>query len=733
MIMSQGLVFHSITLIDFPFFKKQTFVLDSGHINLVLGQNFNGGGSSNPNGAGKSLFFSQIIEFITDEPIIGVKKDKIRRGTRILEFSKAGKRYKVTRSFTNGKEKIVVERNGKDLEIRELREAKDFVDKVIGLSKEELYTFVYLDSQVGHPLIHGDTAVRKNFFVSFFKQFGILATFRKLVSTQVDLCKTDLVRIEEANGRMQALKAKLPDVSIKKLKERVQELQEESNSLSVTIPELIRANDIREKYLAIRSKLQNLCLETKVNDLELVTSRRKELRSLGRELSQDQDLLDRYTEWSSSNAEYAKKLSELEEKLDLSVTIEELAKKLDRLSSTREEVKAVLRRLRGTVDSTTEELDTTKATIKKLEHRIKHLESDSGKCPTCGGDYIDTKAVTELKEAKALLKLELKSLASIEAKLEASELELDGAKDRLSKQLDRQIASLDLRCAGLNEYHSLKNSRAKPPAKPKRTQEQISIGLAGVDTVLDQLSSMIPMFELKTEWMTVGAETKSKLKTLDLAEINQQMLSISSKLASATVEYELAASVRAEIAELSDRIGDLNTKVEDLDALKVLEGAFSKKGIELILIKSLCSSLEQQVNKYSKLIFPEDYTFTFELDTNFSILVTRVHNSNAETSDVRKLSGAERKLFSLVLLISLLTFIPKSKRTNLLVLDEPTAAMGEDNKASLIRFLPVLQSIIPNIVVITPLDKQDYAVINPKVWTVQKKGLQSRIIEGGPK
>ena len=153
----------------------------------------------------------------------------------------------------------------------------------------------------------------------------------------------------------------------------------------------------------------------------------------------------------------------------------------------------------------------------------------------------------------------------------------------------------------------------------------------------------------------------------------------------------------------------------------------------MILIKSLCSSLEQQVNKYSKLILPEDYTFTFELDTNFSILVTRIHNSKAETSDVRKLSGAERKLFSLVLLISLLTFIPKSKRTNLLVLDEPTAAMGEDNKASLIRFLPVLQSIIPNIVVITPLDKQDYAVINPKVWTVQKRGLQSRIVEGGPR
>lgn len=732
MIMSQGLVFHSITLIDFPFFKKQTFVLDSGHINLVLGQNFNGGGSSNPNGAGKSLFFSQIIEFITDEPIIGVKKDKIRRGTRILEFSKAGKRYKVTRSFTNGKEKIIVERNGKDLQIRELREAKDLVDRVIGLSKEELYTFVYLDSQVGHPLIHGDTAVRKNFFVSFFKQFGILATFRKLVSTQVDLCKTDLVRIEEANGRMQTLKAKLPAVPIKKLKEKVMELQEESNSLSVTIPELIRANDVREKYLSIKGELRSLCLETRVETLEAVADKRKELRALGRELSQDQDKLDRYNEWVTSNTEHAKKLSELEKSLDLSISLDELTKKLEKLSKTKDEVQGNLRKLRSSVDLGKEELDNTQHLITRIEHKIKHLESESGKCPTCGGDYVDSNSVVELKKAKSSLRTEKTKSIELTATLDASSAELEALKERTSK-LGAKVSALESVCSSLSEYHALKNSVSRAPVKPKRSQDQINVGLSGVDIVLDQLSNMVHMFELKAEWMAVDIHTKARLRNLDLAEINQKMLSISSKLAAATVEYELAASVRADISEISDRIGELNSKVEDLDALKVLEGAFSKKGIELILIKSLCSSLEQQVNKYSKLIFPEDYTFTFELDTNFSILVTRVHNNNAETSDVRKLSGAERKLFSLVLLISLLTFIPKSKRTNLLVLDEPTAAMGEDNKASLIRFLPVLQSIIPNIVVITPLDKQDYAVINPKVWTVQKKGLQSRIVEGGPR
>lgn len=729
--MSQGLVFHSITLIDFPFFKKQTFVLDSGHINLVLGQNFNGGGSSNPNGAGKSLFFSQIIEFITDEPIIGVKKDKIRRGTRILEFSKAGKRYKVTRSFTEGKEKITVERDGKDLGIRELKAAKDMIDRVIGLSKEELYTFVYLDSQVGHPLIHGDTAVRKNFFVSFFKQFGVLNNFRKLVAAQVDLCKSDLIRIEEAQGRMNSLKAKLPATPIKKLKAVVDELQEESSSLATTVPELIRANSIREKYFSIRDKLRSLCMETKVTDLDEVQAKRKELRSLGRELSQEQDALDRYNSWLKSNAQSAARLEELSSKVG-GIDAELLRTKLSELETRYATDKSNIRKLVSKVSETEDKLEILQSSKKKTKHRIDHLSSDEGKCPTCGSDYVNKSAAPELASSKTRLKEIAKDIESTQQELaeSRSELELQTANtSRIEDRLRKLTAKLNL----VDEYNLIKSSKSNSPPKPKRTQEQITYGLSNVDTILDQLSSMIPMFELKNEWFAVSSHTRSQLKTLDLAEINSKMTEVSSKLASARVEYEMASSLRSEISDISDRLTELNSRVEDLDALKTLEGAFSKKGIEMILIKSLCSSLEQQVNKYSKLIFPEDYTFTFELDTNFSILVTRIHNSKAETSDVRKLSGAERKLFSLVLLISLLTFIPKSKRTNLLVLDEPTAAMGEDNKASLIRFLPVLQSIIPNIVVITPLDKQDYAVINPKVWTVQKRGLQSRIVEGGPR
>jgi len=730
--MAQGLVFHSITLIDFPFFKKQTFVLDSGHINLVLGQNFNGGGSSNPNGAGKSLFFSQIIEFITDEPVVGVKKDKIRRGTRILEFSKAGKRYKVTRSFSDGKEKITIERDGKDLKVRELKAAKELIDNVIGLSREELYTFVYLDSQVGHPLIHGDTAVRKNFFVSFFKQFGILNNFRKIVAAQVDLCKSDLVRIEEAQGRMQGLKAKLPSTPLSKLKNAVASLQEESNSLASTIPVLVRANDVKEKYFSIKEKLQALCREIQVNSLEDIAVKRKELRAIGRELSHDQDLLDRYNEWLKDNKLAAKRIQELEASIDLSVSAQQLATRIENLETKKSDISAKVRKARAVADELSEQVSQTDSNKKKLKHKIEHLSSDSGKCPTCGGEYTDTSVVEDLAAARAKLKAETQKYKELTASIDTANAELEAESGRLPR-LASKISDLQEQLGLMEEYSKLKTSSTKVPNKPKRSQEQITQGLSNVDTVLDQLSSMVPMFELRSEWMSVDSHIKANLKTLDLAAINSRMSDLSSRLAAASVEYELASSLRTEIAEISDRISELNSRVENLDALKVLESAFSKKGIEMILIKSLCASLEQQVNKYSKLIFPEDYTFTFELDTNFSILVTRVHNSRAETSDVRKLSGAERKLFSLVLLISLLTFIPKSKRSNLLVLDEPTAAMGEDNKASLIRFLPVLQSIIPNIIVITPLDKQDYAVINPKVWTVQKRGLQSRIVEGGPR
>ena len=732
MIMSKGLVFHSITLIDFPFFKKQTFVLDSGHINLVLGQNFNGGGgASNPNGAGKSLFFSQIVEFITDEPVVGVKKDKIRRGTRILEFSKSGKRYKATRSFSEGKEKITIECNGKDLGIRELKAGKELIDSVIGLSREELYTFVYLDSQVGHPLIHGDTAARKSFFVSFFKQFGVLSNFRKLVAAQVDLCKGDLIRIEEAQARMNALKAKLPSTTVKKLKDTVDALHEESESLATTVPELVRANGVREKYFAIRSTLRSLCLETQVNSLDDITVKRKELRATGRLLSQQQDVLDRYEEWAKSNSDTAARLDELVTEVG-SLDEKELKHKLSLLELSLYTAKEDLRKAKTSVSDLEDRLDVLLASKKKTKHRIEHLSSDDGKCPTCGSDYVNKESATELASARSRLKALTRDLDSVAGELAGAKEALVTTAEYLEKLRIRHT-KLESKLRVLDEYTRLKSYRSTAPSKPTHSQEQITYGLSNVDTVLDQLTSMLPMFELRDEWLAVDTHIKSRLKTLNLAEINAKMTEVSSKLAAARVEYERVLALRSEISEISDRITELNSKVDNLDALKVLESAFSKKGIEMILIRSLCASLEQQVNKYSKLLFPEDYTFTFELDTNFSILVTRVHNKNSETSDVRKLSGAERKLFSLVLLISLLSFVPKAKRTNLLVLDEPTAAMGEDNKASLIRFLPVLQSIIPNIVVITPLDKQDYSVINPRVWTVQKKGMQSRIVEGGPK
>jgi predicted ATPase len=64
-----------------------------------------------------------------------------------------------------------------------------------------------------------------------------------------------------------------------------------------------------------------------------------------------------------------------------------------------------------------------------------------------------------------------------------------------------------------------------------------------------------------------------------------------------------------------------------------------------------------------------------------------------------------------------------------LILDEPTAALSEEMTASFLKLLPIMQTAVSHIVVITPQPLSvDYP--NAKTFTVVKKGGQSTIREG---
>jgi ABC-type uncharacterized transport system ATPase subunit len=82
------------------------------------------------------------------------------------------------------------------------------------------------------------------------------------------------------------------------------------------------------------------------------------------------------------------------------------------------------------------------------------------------------------------------------------------------------------------------------------------------------------------------------------------------------------------------------------------------------------------------------------------------------------------------LVLALLTFVPSNKRSNILILDEPDANFSEETTEAFKKLLPVLLSVIPSIIVITPKTNERYE--NAHNFTVVKDKGVSTIQKGHP-
>jgi hypothetical protein len=93
---------------DTSLFKSQVFKFQEG-ITYVYGLNRTGR-TREPNGnaAGKSMFFSRMVELLYDEPVVGTKKDKFKKGKSFIEFEKGDKTYKIMSSFAGKRESFTV-------------------------------------------------------------------------------------------------------------------------------------------------------------------------------------------------------------------------------------------------------------------------------------------------------------------------------------------------------------------------------------------------------------------------------------------------------------------------------------------------------------------------------------------------------------------------------------------------------------------------------------------------
>jgi DNA repair exonuclease SbcCD ATPase subunit len=731
--------FKRLTLRGFPFFKDQTFELNANPLTVITGLNLEGvtkraGGPANTNFTGKSLFFSQLRDLFFPSGASGKAKDKIRSGEVELLIDVGNLAFEIVRYGKGKGDRFRITKNGKDVTPTTSADQAAYVARILGMSQDTYEVTYYLDHLKPHALRTGDTAQRKAFFTEFFELYAA-DEVRKKISTKRSEIRRDSAVLVELRDQLKAIPeddGATIQASLDKWQGRVTAM----TNLLEALRERRALHDFRTQHASALSYLEaQRCTSVKVARHKLASMEasaeagRKALADVRAQARYSVEL-DDYHQAQVGRLEFLQSLN-VESDEDLEAKTEIMARRLrkaeaEHLAARTETQRAdhayakVMLEYRDAVQS----MRDAKSSLIELNER-----GPNGTCATCGQETTNEHFDAEVSAAKKKIRSGQTLVASLEEKLKTAMAEQTASTEKLAIWEGR----VDATTRKLEAYEKV----PPIPVEPKRPNgmSKDAPSPAKLQKLLDELTPTISALQdLLDE--SVRPLLLQHFGSTDEPYSNEEWDRISDKLRKAQVSVGVLESRQSALFEaatlresLTKRIAELEDSVKDTEPINVLYKAFSSNtGVKTLQIRSTCAILEAQVNKMAAQLFPNPYTFRFDLDKQFTLDVTRTVGKKEVTSDVRKLSGAEAGLFDLLLSISLMSFLPASKRCNLLIMDEIDANFGPSVSQVFVSFLPKLAQMVPNILIITP--KETNYGSDAVYYTVVHRAGQSKILTG---
>lgn len=741
---------------------------------VVSGVNLDSRLSKNQNnGAGKSLAFSTIPNiFYESSPLDATRtgrKEILGKGScaSVTLQGNDGNTYKITQTQS----KYVIERNGEDVQARTLAIQKDWISKIFPLSEEEFYSYVYLqgqrqlDFQVGSPrsrMSYVTSVWRLEQYDAMRKYFEKKLSDVKTAQVEFDVFASQLTGINKSLERIGWNSKKQKDLAaaelqIDTLNDNVKTLQQKHARL-----EAQKAN--ADFYYAAKAELKSIVVKyTKA------------------QLKEQSALLRAYTRYSDSMVSHKKRVEaltasieaigdtggdviELERKANkMTDRLDSLHDELQELSNVRRKHKALIADLESLEKHEDERLVEYKKLAKKAKKSVADYidtelgmiaaalslegllhDCDNGECPTCKQDVDIASVKKAIKSAKAK-RDELKSVKqahryeveSKEIRQKIEELDFDADEyaakrakfEEMEIQLDKVIAAYKKakRLRTLREeLDTLSKERPqKPEAKPELTDQQIEKELDKI-TRKENLEERLAEFDAPPP-KDGALDTNLAALEKKLRRVTKEQNAVMAKVVDLGAKKREHSLLCKQAEEIDEKLEGIKPLIERRDMYKTLANAYSNKGLKLHAVNNILYRLEQNLNRFSTLIFAEPFKFSvFAKEDGIHLMVDR---GNGKISDVRKLSGAETNCFRLLYMLSSLVMVDAERRTNFVILDEPDSQMDDITKAIFIeRFLPFLRTIVPHVFVITPKSKHAYS--NCDYLTVVKRGGVSRIVSG---
>lgn len=759
-----------VELRNVVYFKEAKLDITRHPLTIISGRNKDSRISTETsNGAGKSLVLSVVPNLRYDQTPLATsknRKDMLTSSAASITLSFVGNdnaAYTVTQTSS----KIVIERDGKDLELRTLPLQRKRLEEIFPISENEFYSYVYLQSQRPLSFQNDKPASRLHYITEIFR-LDVYDRLKKFFTKKLGEIKSKQVEFDVINNQL---------IKVNGLLERLQWSKDKAEQLEAARGII---STLGKDAKTLQSRIEKLKAALAVCDqYDKLRKQRKKLKPAisAKEARAELQLHDELREYESDMASYNAQVKQLTEQLaELGkpknrAKLEKQLKGLQKLMVAEEKVleqefekRQKAKALREKADDAAKDVLAAGGKLKKAEmtaifgtkihednllkyQAVMQLESivddcADGECPTCQQSVNIKKFKKQLAEAREGVKHAKQQIRLIEAcaayvtaEAKASKIDFDeeafvarrdgyraaaAETEKLEAQLEivERIDKLTARLGKLKQ--------PKPPKTvPSHTRKQLA-EILEQHSELHRINSLIESLESQHGTLDKDAlSNKLDATSARYAKIERKYIKaqdVVSTLGSKASEYKV---LRRERKDAIEKLAALEPIIAQRDLYKSLEKAYAKD-LKVYAANQVLSQIEQNLNRYSNLIFAEPFKFSvYADDKGVHCMVDRGHGKK---SDVRLLSGAESDAFRLLFFWVMLIMVEDERRTNFAVLDEADAHMDETTQALFIeRFLPALRTLVPNIFVITPKDRNLYSEC--AYLTVVKHKGQSKVVE----
>lgn len=712
------------------------------------------------------------------------KKDAFKTKGASIELEVEPKDNKVytLQKLSKGKStQFAIHKGAENTNVRTQAYPEEKIRQMFDMTEDEFYTLWFISSSKPSRIQYGSAASRLQFFTNFFR-LNNYDEVRKIFNGMLRKAKDAKIALSEVATHIESLNVK-DEGTLKQLKADLKKLKQKSDQYSkeysdlhaveIDLSFLHNSADLFKKWEKLVGK-QTLATTKDVKKLmskaEVIVEQadKHEAYSVKQKIYVKEKALykEKYNKYTSQLAPYTigsskpknfkEDLAALSEKLNkLTYKIETKQRALEDLAKDPFDQSAYTiakAKTRG-VDyddllKLKEDASDKYAVAVSTKGSLKELVNHSN-CPTCNhkidrdlSKKLYKKAGKDAEKYASLISDLRKKISHYDAfkaleKAKATWDDNQKEEAQLSsdlKQLKKDLKQVEKEKDKLLEWEPYFDIEAKllnleKPVKPKAPKDfhYSSDDVEHNKAILSLGALVLPNFERyysvkysKTEMTLDSVKERTEYLRAKMEKTNTLIPKLTSKI-------DLIKQALKDYDKLQERRKELKGTAADADVLEMLVDAYSNKGLKLLLIKHIASVIEKNMNQYASLVYPEDVSFKFEVvnDREFNILRGSKRQGKVHYDDVRVLSGAESRAFSFLLPLSIMPLIPKERRLNVMVLDEPTNNMGAARMELFVKsFVPKLNQLVPHLVIISTSDE---VYSNSVSYQIIKKNGKSKL------